>query len=75
MGLKLGLIPVTISHILFCTPFCMLILISRMEGFDKSLEEASMDLGENSFWTFWRVTFHFTTRDNCIIAFSICYII
>ena len=35
----------------------MLILISRMEGFDKSLEEASMDLGENSFWTFWRVTF------------------
>ena len=30
----------------------MLILISRMEGFDKSLEEASMDLGENSFWTF-----------------------
>ena len=57
MGLKLGLIPVTISHILFCTPFCMLILISRMEGFDKSLEEASMDLGENSIWTFWRVTF------------------
>ena len=57
MGLPLGLTPIIIGHILFCTPFCMLILISRMEGFDKSLEEASMDLGENSFWTFWRVTF------------------
>ena len=57
MGLKLGLVPITISHILYCTPFCLLILISRMDGFDKSLEEASMDLGENIFGTFWRVTF------------------
>ena len=45
MGLQLGLVPVTISHILFCTPFCMLVLISRMEGFDRNLEEAAMDLG------------------------------
>ena len=57
MGLQLGLVPVTIAHILFCTPFCLLILISRMEGFDKNLEEAAMDLGENSWGTFWRVTF------------------
>ena len=35
----------------------MLVLISRMEGFDKSYEEASQDLGENAWWTFWRVTF------------------
>jgi spermidine/putrescine transport system permease protein len=28
-----------------------------MDGFDKSLEEASMDLGESIFGTFWRVTF------------------
>ena len=57
MGLQLGLVPVTISHILFCTPFCMLVLISRMEGFDRNLEEAAMDLGENAWGTFWRVTF------------------
>ena len=57
MGLKLGLIPVTISHILFCTPFCMIILIARMEGFDNHLEEASQDLGEGLFMTFWRVSF------------------
>ena len=57
MGFQLGLVPVTISHILFCTPFCLLILISRMEGFDKNLEEAAMDLGENAWGTFSRVTF------------------
>ncbi len=35
----------------------MLVLMSRLEGFDKSLEEASRDLGENAWMTFWRVTF------------------
>lgn len=56
-GVKLSLITVGIGHLMLCTPFSMLVLISRMEGFDKSLEEASQDLGENAWWTFWRVTF------------------
>jgi spermidine/putrescine transport system permease protein len=34
----------------------MLVLISRLEGFDRSLEEASSDLGETAWMTFWRVT-------------------
>jgi spermidine/putrescine transport system permease protein len=34
----------------------MATLIPRFEGFDKSMEEASADLGENAWWTFWRVT-------------------
>jgi spermidine/putrescine transport system permease protein len=32
------------------------VLIARFEGFDKNLEEASADLGENGWMTFWRVT-------------------
>jgi len=56
-GVKLSLITVGIGHLMICTPFAMLVLISRMEGFDKSFEEASQDLGENAWWTFWRVTF------------------
>ena len=32
-------------------------LIARFEGFDRILEEASADLGENGWMTFWRVTF------------------
>jgi spermidine/putrescine transport system permease protein len=45
------------GHVLICTPFSMLVLMSRLEGFDKSLEEASLDLGESAWSTFWRVTF------------------
>jgi spermidine/putrescine transport system permease protein len=38
-------------------PFSMLVMISRLEGFDKGLEEAAQDLGETPWMTFWRVTF------------------
>ena len=57
VGMQLSLITVTAGHILICLPFSVLILISRFEGFDKSLEEASLDLGENAWQTFRRITF------------------
>ena len=53
---SLSLWTVGAAHVLICTPFAMLVLIARLEGFDKSLEEASLDLGENRFMTFARVT-------------------
>lgn len=56
-GIKLSLFSVGLGHMLLCVPFSMLVLISRMEGFDKSMEEAAQDLGENAWGTFWRVTF------------------
>jgi len=56
MGISLSLYTVTLGHILVCVPFSMATLMSRFEGFDKSMEEASADLGENAWWTFWRVT-------------------
>jgi spermidine/putrescine transport system permease protein len=56
-NIPLSLWTIGFSHLLLCIPFSMLILISRMEGFDKSLEEAALDLGENPWMTFWRVTF------------------
>jgi spermidine/putrescine transport system permease protein len=34
------------GHVLICTPFSVLVLMSRLEGFDKSLEEASLDVAE-----------------------------
>jgi len=57
LNLQLSLVTVAIGHIILCTPFAMAVLTSRLEGFDKSLEEASMDLGEGPWMTFWRVTF------------------
>ncbi len=57
MGVPLSLYTVSIGHIIVCVPFAMATLIPRFEGFDASIEEASADLGENMWWTFWRVTF------------------
>ena len=57
LGIPLSLWTVGFAHMLLCTPFAMLVLISRMEGFDKSLEEAALDLGEGDWMTFWRVSF------------------
>ncbi|MFN9542362.1 MAG: ABC transporter permease [Alphaproteobacteria bacterium] len=57
LGIDLGLPVVVIGHIMLCTPFAMAVLSSRLEGFDRSLEEASLDLGETPWMTFWRVTF------------------
>ena len=41
---------------LLCLPFSTLVLVSRLEGFDRSLEEPSLDLGESAWRTFWRIT-------------------
>lgn len=56
LGIPLSLYTVTLGHLIICLPFAIAILIPRFEGFDPSLEEASADLGENAWWTFWRVT-------------------
>ncbi|MBS0472383.1 MAG: ABC transporter permease [Proteobacteria bacterium] len=56
-GVPLSLVTVIAGHCLICIPFAITVLMSRLDGFDKSLEEASLDLGENGWMTFWRVTF------------------
>lgn len=56
LGLELSLWAIGASHVFICIPFSMTVLMSRLEGFDKSLEEASRDLGESAWMTFRRVT-------------------
>jgi len=56
-GLPLSLAAVVLGHLLVCVPFALTVLIARFEGFDRNLEEASADLGEDGWMTFWRVTF------------------
>jgi len=55
--LSLGILTVTASHIAFMVPFVTLVVQARLQGFDKSFEEAAMDLGANEWITFKRVTF------------------
>jgi spermidine/putrescine transport system permease protein len=53
----LGFSTLLIAHTLFCISFVVVVVRSRLIGFDRSLEEAAQDLGANPFQTFWRVTF------------------
>lgn len=53
----LSLVTIGIGHVVICVPFSMLVMMSRLDGFDKGLEEAAQDLGETPWMTFWRVTF------------------
>ena len=57
IGFPLSLAAVALGHASLCVPFALTVLIARFEGFDRNLEEASADLGENAWMTFWRVTF------------------
>ncbi len=55
--LTLGLGTVIVSHIAFSIPFVTLVVQARLQGFEKSYEEAAMDLGADELTTFRRVTF------------------
>lgn len=54
--LPLGLTSLIITHIAFCIPFVVIVVKTRLEGFDISVEEAAMDLGANRWETFRRIT-------------------
>jgi spermidine/putrescine transport system permease protein len=56
IGMRLGLTTITLAHIAFNIPFVTLVVRARLHGFDKSIEEAAMDLGANEIKTFLRVT-------------------
>jgi spermidine/putrescine transport system permease protein len=53
----LGFTTLLIAHVMFCISFVVVVVRSRLIGFDRSLEEAAQDLGANPVQTFWRVTF------------------
>ena len=56
VGINLGLGAMIPAHIAFCTPFAYLPIRARLEGMNKSYEEAAQDLYANRFATFRRLT-------------------
>ncbi len=54
--LPLGLLTLIIAHITFCVPFTVIVVRARLEGFDRSVEEAAMDLGASPWQVFVRIT-------------------
>ena len=55
LGLSLNLWSVVLGHTLLIMPFSILIMNSAFNNLDISLEEASLDLGENQIGTFFRI--------------------
>jgi spermidine/putrescine transport system permease protein len=44
------------GHTMLALPFVVSIVSARLYGFDRSLEEAALNLGANEFRTFWEIT-------------------
>jgi spermidine/putrescine transport system permease protein len=55
-GLSLGFTTLLIAHVMFCISFVVIVVRSRLIGFDRSLEEAAQDLGADPITTFRKVT-------------------
>ena len=53
----LGMPTILIAHVMFNISFVVVTVKARIQGFDRNLEEAAMDLGANEWATFWKVTF------------------
>ena len=55
-GLRLGLGTLVLAHVGFSVSYATLVVRARLAGFDRSLEEAAMDLGASPLRTFRHVT-------------------
>lgn len=54
--IPMGIPSLIIAHATFCIPFVVFTVNARFAGFDKSIEEAAMDLGAGRVKTFLTVT-------------------
>lgn len=56
LGVELSRFTIILGHTLLALPYTTLILMARLIGFDRSLEEAACDLGANEFTAFRKIT-------------------
>jgi spermidine/putrescine transport system substrate-binding protein/spermidine/putrescine transport system permease protein len=56
LGLSLGFTSVILAHVAFSVSYAVVVVRARLAGFDRSLEEAAMDLGAGPVRTLFRVT-------------------
>jgi spermidine/putrescine transport system permease protein len=56
LHLHLGLYTVIIAHVAFSIAYVVIVISARLRGYDRTLEEAAMDLGATEWHAFSRVT-------------------
>lgn len=52
----LGIVSIIVAHVAFSISYVTIVVRARLRGFDKSLEEAALDLGANRWHTFRHIT-------------------
>ena len=57
LGVERGFLTILVSHIMFNISFVVVTIRARLVGFNRSLEEAGMDLYADGRTTFWKITF------------------
>ena len=57
VGTPRGFLTILVAHVMFNISYVVVTVRARLVGFNRSLEEAGMDLYANERATFWRVTF------------------
>ena len=60
-GISLGFFSLLLAHVMFSISFVVIVVRSRLIGFDRRLEEAARDLGASPLTTFRTVTFPLLT--------------
>jgi spermidine/putrescine transport system permease protein len=56
MQVATGFLTIVIAHVMFNISYVVVTVKARLAGFDRSLEEAALDLGANEWTTFRKVT-------------------
>lgn len=57
LGVQRDIVTIIIAHVMFNISYVVVTVRARLAGFNRSLEEAAMDLGANEWTTFRKVTF------------------
>lgn len=55
LHVPLSRLTVILGHVVFTMPFAIMVISTRLHGFDRTLELAAADLGANPTRTFWHV--------------------
>jgi spermidine/putrescine transport system permease protein len=56
LNVNTGFATIVIAHVMFCVSYVVVTVKARLEGMDRHIEEASMDLGATEWVTFRKVT-------------------
>jgi spermidine/putrescine transport system permease protein len=56
VNVSTGFVTIVIAHVMFCVSYVVVTVKARLEGMDRHIEEAAMDLGATEWATFRKVT-------------------